>query len=129
MKRFLTYTLAAVILLIGSARITVSGNEIAFQKRGLTEQQLPSSGQHQSVFRSDDLLFSAGIGNEQIRLNQSLQNLSVRVLTSSVNIFRALHFTHLGNQKFFTTFTVFLLKSAFKQSDGYYLYHLRKLLI
>lgn len=129
MKRFLTYTLAAVILLIGSTRITVSGNEIIFQKTGLTEQQLPSSGHHESVFRSDDLLFSKGIGNEQIRLNHSLQNLSVRVLTSSVNAFRALHFTQLGNQKFFSTFTVFLLKSAFKQSNGYYLYHLRKLLI
>lgn len=129
MKRFLTYTLAAVILLIGSARITVPGNETVFQKTGLTEQQLPSSGQPQSAFRADDLLFSAGISNEQIRLNHSLQNFSVRIFTSSVNTFRTLHFTQLGNQKFISTFTVFLLKSAFKQSDGYYLFHLRKLLI
>jgi len=91
------------------------------------QQSIPN--QQQSYFSSSDLFQAVGVNNEQIRLSNSLQNFSHRVLPSLLNAFRIQHSMQLTQQKFCTGTTAFLLNSANKQLDGYYLYHLRKLLI
>jgi len=75
------------------------------------------------------MFLSVGVNNEQIRLTNSLQNFSYRVLPSLQNPFRIQHSTQITKQIYFTGTTAYLLNSANKQLDGYYLYHLRKLLI
>ncbi len=129
MKRFFTYCLLAVTLFVGVTATSVFRNEHIVPNTGLTGHQRSLPDQRQSSFTANDLFLSVGMGNEQIRLTHSLQNLSFRVLPSLSNASRIIHSTQLVHQKFFTGYTIFLLKSAFKQLDGYYLYYLRKLLI
>jgi len=129
MKRFVTYCFIAVTLIIGVASGSMPQGEIlqSYAKTISHQQKLPKD--HQSFFSSNDLMLSAGMNNEQIRLTHSGQNISYRNFPSSLNAFRIHHSTQIGNQKFFTRSTLFLLNSANKQLNGYYLYHLRKLLI
>jgi len=129
MKRFVTYCFIAVTLFIGVASGFMPGSDIhhSSAKTIAHQQKLPDD--HQSFFSASDLLLSVGMNNEQIRLTHSVQNISCRIFSSSLNAFRIQHSTQIENQKFCTRTTLFLLNSANKQLDGYYLYHLRKLLI
>ena len=128
-KRFLTYGLLLVVLFIGMNSISVPTNETFAPLTNSTENQQPEQGQHPSYFAAGNLFLFAGMNNEQIRLSHSMQSISYRIWPSSVNAFRTLHSTLLVYQKFFTGIAVFNQSSATKQLDGYYLYHLRKLLI
>ena len=67
--------------------------------------------------------------NEQSRLTNLFQSISFRLLPSFTNTFRIYYSTQVDLQQFVTGRTFFLLQSAFAQLNGYYLYHLRKLLI
>jgi len=119
-----------VTLFIGVASGSMPKSEILRSYAKTTshqQQQLPKD--HQSFFSASDLMLSAGMNNEQIKLTHSGQNVSYRNFPSSLNAFRIHHSTQIGNQKFFTRSTLFLRNSANKQLNGYYLYHLRKLLI
>ena len=129
MKRFLTVCLVAVILLAGVAstfrvqRGTVTPGSTSSSHQGSTPDQ------HASFFDASDLLLSTGMTNEQIRLTHSIPNLSYRIYPSLLNAFRIKHSEQLVQQKFFSGNVLFLLNYANKQSKGYYLYYLRKLLI
>jgi len=129
MKRFLTYCFIAATLFIGVASGFMQGSNMphSFAKIPSHQQKLPAD--QPSFYSASDLFLSAGMNNEQIRLTHSVQNISYRIFPSSLNAFRIQHSTQIGNQKFVTRSTLFLLNSANKQLDGYYLYHLRKLLI
>jgi hypothetical protein len=129
MKRFLAYCLLAVTLLIGVTSVSICKNEIARQETRLNEDHKSIPDQQQYSLSSTNMLFSIGIGNDQVRLSNSFQHISFRILPSLSNTLRLIRSEQLVNQKLFTGYTIFLLKSAFKQLDGYYLYHLRKLLI
>jgi hypothetical protein len=131
MKRLITYCLLAVALLTGITTTTVCRSEALNSKTGLSnhnQQSLPD--QQQSSFTANDLFCSIGTGSEHSsRLTYSYQYLSFRTLSSLSDASRIHHSIQLTRQQFSAGITAFLLKSAFKQSDGYYLYHLRKLLI
>jgi len=129
MKRFMTFCFIAATLFIGVASGIMPGSDLlnSYPKLPSNQEKLPDD--HQSFFSATDLLLSAGMNNEQIRLTHSVQNISCRIISSSMNAFRIHHSTQIENQKFFTRSILFLLNSANKQKDGYYLYHLRKLLI
>jgi len=129
MKRFVTYCLIAAILFIGVASGFMPGSDIHHSDTKTTAHQQKLPKDHQSFFSASDLMLSAGMNNEQIKLTHSGQNVSYRNFPSSLNAFRIHHSTQIGNQKFFTRSTLFLRNSANKQLNGYYLYHLRKLLI
>ncbi len=101
--------------------IRLDANQIATNK--------PLADQHQSVFSATDLFLSVAAGNEQIRLSHSFQYVTSRLLPSLSNLFRINHSVQLMNSQYCIGYTGFLLKSAYKQLDGYYLYYLRKLLI
>jgi hypothetical protein len=129
MKRFLTHVLLAVILFAGITTPFVSGYKTVLPVADSQESKQSFPYSHQSSFDSIDLLVSVGMRNEQIRLTNLFQQASFRLLPSQSNNFRINYSTQLSHQLFATFRLTFLRKSAFKQSDGYYLYHLRKLLI
>jgi len=129
MKRFLSYCFIFITLFTGlvSTSVFKAGSVVLLPIAAESQQSIPD--QHQSFFSAGNLLISVGINNEQIRLTHSIQNISYRVLPSLLNTFRVHHSTRIVNQNFFTVCTGVLNHSANKKSDGYYLYHLRKLLI
>ena len=129
MKRFLTCCFIAVALFTGVATTSISGNVGAIAISSSHDQQQTLPAQHSSFLSAGDLFLPAGLNNAQIRLTHSVLNLSYRSFPSVMNAFRMLHTSQVGNQQFFTRSTLFLQNSAKKQLDGYYLYHLRKLLI
>ena len=129
MKRFLTCCFIAVTLFYGVASGWMQGSDIQHSYAIAPSLQQTDPNNHPSFFSATDLLLSVGMNNEQIRLTHSLQNVSCRIFPSLLYAFRIQHSTQTGNQKFFIRSSVFLLNSANKRLDGYYLYHLRKLLI
>ena len=129
MKRFLAYCLLSVVLLVGAASVFVFRNEsVKLDGKQLVTNK-PFADQHQSIFSATDLFLSIAAGNEQIRLSHSFQSVTSRLLPSQSHLFRISHSVKLMNNQYFIGYTCFLLRSAYKQSDGYYLYYLRKLLI
>lgn len=76
-----------------------------------------------------DVFVSVGMANQQIRLTNTFQLAAFRLFSSTSNTHRILYSEQITQQQYLSGYTVFLLKSAFEQLDGYYLYHLRKLLI
>jgi len=128
MKRFITICLVVVALLSAITTSRVRVNETVVDKAGLNSQQsLPV--ERQSGFNANDLFLSVGIGNPQIRLSHLFQYLSLRLTPSLSNLSRINHSVQVDQQKFATCSLSFLLKSAFNQLNGYYLFHLCKLLI
>jgi hypothetical protein len=132
-KRFLTYLLFAVALYTGVTSTYIVGNQHVERMANPTEthtdfqHDATASDQHQSFFSAPDL-FLTGLGSEQVRLSFSSQATSFRIIPFTDN-FRISHSLQIVHQKYFCTGKLFALQLAHKQSDGYYLYHLRKLLI
>ena len=125
----MAYCFVFVALYLGVNSICMFRSEPVLPETNLQANQQSSDEQHPSYFTAGSLFLSAGINNEQLRLSHSLQNISYRIYPSLLNAFRTNHSTQLVHQKIFTGNALFLLNSAKKQMDGYYLYHLRKLLI
>jgi hypothetical protein len=129
MKRFLAYYFVVIALFAGVVSTTAFRNISTATVSADTDHKQSFPNHQQSFFLSADLFLSSGVNSEQIRLTNSIQHCSTRVFSSLLNTFRINHSIQLSLQKYFTVQTSFLLNSANKQLDGYYLYHLRKLLI
>jgi len=129
MKRFLAYYLILITLLAGAVSSSTFKTKAYSPVTPSKEQQQSIPNPHQSFFSASDLFLSLGVNSEQIRLSNSLQNFSYRVLPSLLNAFRIQHSIQITQQKFSTGTAAYVLNSANKQLDGYYLYQLRKLLI
>ena len=131
MKRFITYCLIAVTLFIGvtSARMLRSDNNSRTNNfNGIYYgHQKSSSGENHTYFLATDFVLSAS-GSEHLRLPFFSQNGSFRIIPFS-NTFRITHSSQIVHLQYNTITSCFVLLSAIKQSGGYYLYHLRKLLI
>jgi phenylalanyl-tRNA synthetase beta subunit len=125
----MTYCFVVIALSYGVISVCMFKSEPVIPVTYSHENQQSSQEQHPSFFTSGSLFLSVGINNEQLRLSHSMQNVSYRIYPSLLNAFRTNHSTQLVDQKIFTGNAVFILNSAKKQMDGYYLYHLRKLLI
>ena len=131
MKSFITTCLLAIALLVGVTTISVErfGSNIT-QQNTTTEQ--PTLANHFSnekqAFLSSTNIQPYAFANEQIRLSFSAQNVSVRIFSIS-NASRIIYSSQLANRKFHTADFSYSLQFANKQLAGYYLYHLRKLLI
>ena len=129
MKRFLIYCLVAVSLFVGVNSTSMLRSErVLDQTSSTTHKQTIPEHQH-SYLSATDALVSIGMRNEQVRLTNLLQCFSCRVTTSLTNAFRVSYLQQIALLRYFKFDSVFSLSSAFKQLDGYYLYHLCKLLI
>jgi len=129
MKQLLTYWLIAVTLITGVATVSVFRSESSVPAITITEKSHTISNPRKAFFNACNVLSTAGILNEQIRLSHSVQTISCRAISSLLNILRINHSTQLTQQKFCTGTILFHQKSADKKRDGYYLYYLRKILI
>lgn len=130
MKQFIIYCLVAVSLFIGVNSTSVLRSERSFPHTCPTTTHKQTIPEHQQSYLSaTDVLISIGLKNEQVRLTNLLQCFPSRVTTSSTNAFRVSYLQQIAILRYFKFDSIFSLKSAFKQLDGYYLYHLRKLLI
>lgn len=129
MKHFLIYCLVAVSLFLGVNTTSVLRNERVLPQTCSTTNKQTIPEQQHSYFSSADALVAVGMRNEQVRLASLLQCFPSRVTTSSTNALRISYLQQIALLRYFKFDSVFSLTSAFKQLDGYYLYHLRKLLI
>ncbi|HET7733769.1 MAG TPA: hypothetical protein VFK73_08010 [Paludibacter sp.] len=129
MKRLLAYCLVAVTLLAGVITTSVSAPENVLPKTASAACQKNLPDHKQSSFNAADVFAFVGMKNEQIRLTNSLQHGTSRIFSFTSNGHRIIYSEQIAQEQYASGYTVFLLKSAFKQLDGYYLYHLRKLLI
>ncbi len=131
MKRLVAYTLVVIALFVGVISTSTSTPiiEPAKSANQISLHQAPVFNHHQSFFSAFDVFQAVGVNSEQIHLANSFQNFSYRVFPSLLNSFRILHTAQITQQKFFSGTTSYLLNSSNKQLDGYYLYHLCKLLI
>lgn len=129
MRRFLSYCLVAVTLFIGVTYTFTSFRKGFETNVPVHNQKASPISQEQYTLSATDILLSVGVGNEQVRISNAFQQITNRVLSSSANTLRLIRSAQLIHLRISTRYTLFLLKSSFKQLDGYYLYHLRKLLI
>jgi len=129
MKRFLAYYLILITLFTGIVSSSLFESRASIPESQYRGQNQSNPNPKQSFFSATDLFLPVGVNNEQIRLSNSLQNFSHRVLPSLLNSFRIQHSIQITQQKYCTGTTAYQLNSANKQLNGYYLYHLRKLLI
>ncbi|HEY6914301.1 MAG TPA: hypothetical protein VI413_06465 [Paludibacter sp.] len=129
MKRLLAYCLVVVILLAGVITTSVSAPENVLSKSTSAAGKKNLPDHKQSSFNAADVFASVGMTNEQVRLTNSFQHVTSRIFSSTSNGHRIIYSEQIAQQQYASGYTGFLLKSAFKQLDGYYLYYLRKLLI
>lgn len=129
MKQFLIYCLVAVSLFMGVNTTSVLRSERVLPQAGGSTQKQTMPKQQHSYLSATYVLVSIGMANEQIQFANLFQCFSSRVSTSLTNAFRVSYLQQIAILRYFKFETVFSLTSAFKQLDGYYLYHLRKLLI
>ena len=127
MKRFLIYSLMAVTLFLGVARFTMPDESAV--STILTGAHQPSTDDNQFHFQAADFYYTGGAGVELFRLQNLFQQSSLRLFSFSSNVLRVANSIQLSHRQYLVSTTSFLLKSAFKQLDGYYLYYLRKILI
>ncbi|MDP4239557.1 MAG: hypothetical protein Q8904_08830 [Bacteroidota bacterium] len=125
MKHFLTSCLLVITVFAGVTTISSSKSEIVETKyRVITIQKRSLPDQHRGGFSISNLLMVNG----QIRHTNSFQHLFPKASSSSKTS-RIRHSNKTEHLKIITGYRQFLLKSAFSQRTGYYLYHLQKLLI
>jgi len=127
MKRFLIYSLMTVTLFFGVARLGVSDTV----QKTTVSANVNNQNHDDSLFQlsATDFGLAGGVGTEQFRLQNLFQQTSFRLLSFSSNAFRVANSIQLSHRQYLVSVTNFLLKSAFRQLDGYYLYYLRKILI
>ena len=130
MKHFYTFCLFLVALIAGTTYSPTLESEIVVPIHRLSSTQLKSHQNHyQTNFNNYVSLLKRASRNGRIRYSNSFQQLSFKVLPSLSNVYRMNHSAILEHQKFITCYSLQLLESAFNQTNGYYLYHLQKLLI
>ena len=128
MKRLITYCLLTVTLIFGVASTTVYNKTNATANETISQHQSWPQ-QSESNFSNSNFLTSVGLGNGQTSLLYAAQSLAYRITTSFSNTARINHLVQLQLQQLTLSNASYLLQSAFNQRNGYYLYHLCKLLI
>jgi len=97
--------------------------------KAITAQLNSLHNHHKTSINANNQLLGIGVRSGQIRHRNSFQYLSFRTLSSTSKASRIKHSSRLEHQKYITGYTTLLSKSASNQTNGYYLYHLHKLLI
>ena len=127
MNRFLIYCLTAVTLFLGVTRFVASDKMQSTTVAANADNQ--KSDRNLFYFSSVDYGFVGGTSAEQFRLQNLFQQTSFRLLSYSSNALRVANSVQLSYRQYLVSASDCMLRSAFKQLDGYYLYFLRKILI
>ncbi len=127
MKRFFSCILVAIALLYGAITTIMSEKEFDFSKGSQIEHKHTEPNTNNSSFSKTDF-FLSGNESELITFSYSFYQTPIRIISKSDSQ-RIKKFKQVVRQQYVAGENSFLLESAFKQLDGYYLYHLRKILI
>lgn len=130
MKRVFSIFILILALLYGAIAFSVSLRE---QTTDRTTCQIDKDQQvldtHRSFEWNTQTLLSSGQESTLVNCSYNLHEGSLRICSYSNNACRLRNIKQLVYQQYLTRKKVCLFRLAFKQLDGYYLYHLRKLLI
>ncbi len=130
MKRFILIFILVIIQLSGSIT-SKAANEAALNtcnKNELSSQNSHSSDNQTHFWDSVSFQIS-NEGNILSNTGFNLHEAPTRIDTSTERTARVRNFKLLVYQKLFNRLKINLFRQACNQIDGYYLYHLRKLLI
>ena len=117
----------ATILVSVFFAILLQNSVFAPQKVNIPEYNSTDIQDKQFAFEAPDYSVT-GSGYEQVRIPVQFSNLHLR-RTGNSDFLRNLHFSNCIEKQFGISLITYLKKSSLKESSGYYLYHLRKLLI
>lgn len=117
----------ATILVSVFFAILLQNSVFAPQKVNIPEYNSADIQDKQFAFEAPDYSVT-GSGYEQVRIPVQFSNLHLR-RTGNSDFLRNLHFSNCVEKQFGISLITYLKKSSLKESSGYYLYHLRKLLI
>lgn len=116
--------------------IVLSAFFFAIQSEGIifTPDRVSASEHQNKVVQDKHFAFEApdysvsGSGYDQTRVPVQFSNLHLRK-TGNSDFLRNLYFSNNVDKKFSISLISFLKKHSLNESSGYYLYHIRKLLI
>lgn len=128
MKRFTFFIFIVIVLTGGAIAFTIPekgtvtyDTSIAYNKQTHTSQQTTHFILAHSLISGQEIL-------RNIHAFQ-IQQASFRTFSSLHNDFRLRNFNQLTHQQYLVGQFTYIRKAAFRQYEGYYLYHLCKLLI
>jgi len=128
-KRTLTIILLLIIHAYSAFSLSTMANS-AQNFRSLAHYQHSTYPEKpQSCYSNPSAFITSGAESVVVNFGFNLLKLPQRTNVGSENEYRIRNFKLLMHQKFACTNTSTILFLAFNQFDGYYLYHLRKLLI
>jgi len=128
LKRILKYCLLTVSLLIGVTTINLYNSEIVFNASTHveTEKKYDLSNAN-DCFSQQKLPFEQS-GNQELRIFVGSQSIPERILDET-NSLRINHFRQLSMQKIYSSGIDFTKQLTQKESFGFYLFFLCKILI
>ena len=120
--RYIAIILSAVFFTILSEGIIFIPDRVSVSEHQNTDVQ-----DKQFAFEAPDYSVT-GSGYDQTRVPVQFSNLHLRK-TGNSDFLRNLYFSNNVDKKFSISLISFLKKHSLNESSGYYLYHIRKLLI
>jgi len=129
MKYFVTLFMVSAVLTFGIASVSlhttckVSQENVNFNKEH--SDPLQTAG----FFSKNDISSLFGLGNERTNFSESGQTFPGAATNTVPYTLRIIYLQQLHHQLLNSGNIRYLLQSAYKQLNGYYLYHLCKLLI
>ena len=130
MKRLFSIFTIVVALIYGAIMFSVTSREqAAAPTSSRVNQDQCASNTHRSFVLNAETLLTSGQESTLVNHSYNLQEGSLRICSYSTNACRLRNFKQLVCQQYLSRKNVCQFRLAFKQLNGYYLYHLRKLLI
>ncbi len=128
MKRILKYCLLTVSLLIGVTTVNLYKSEIVFNASvPVTAEEKYDLSTANDFFSQQKLPFEQS-GNQELRIFVGTQSIPERILDET-NSLRINHFRQLSLQKIYSSGIDFTKQLTQKESFGFYLFFLCKILI
>lgn len=128
MKKILIYLILAVTLITGVTRIYLYQSENIFESETqITSNQSEDISNERYFLSQQDLPFT-NTGSQEIRIIDWVQSVSGRTLPET-NTLRLIRSKQLALQKEYSSEIEFINQLSKKESTGFYLYFLCKILI
>lgn len=128
LKYIVTLILVSAVLFFGIASVSLHTPKAGPISCYLNEEH-SAPQQPEGFFSQNDIFPLFGLGNERTNFSESGQTFPGAALNSLSNSTRISYLQQVHHQLYNSGNILYLLQLAFKQLNGYYLYHLCKLLI
>lgn len=128
LKYFVTLFMVSAVLTFGIATVSVYPFKVSQESNKVNDED-SAPGPVSGFFSKSEISSLFGLGNERTNISEPGQTIPGAAANSASNSLRINHLQQIHHQLYNTGNNFYLLQSAFKQLNGYYLYHLCKLLI